>query len=134
MTVLKIFWLIRTDSFRIPRFEERQFQIFLDIYSPLCGTGICIFRIVMLHKSEVYSGFGLYCFQEEALSSWASVQCAAIYVHRIAFLREILSANANEEDATIPNQCHQIQILSSINHLYRNQKENVIDCRVFCTC
>ena len=32
---MKIFWLIRTDSFRIPRFEDRQFQIFLDIYSPL---------------------------------------------------------------------------------------------------
>ena len=35
---LRIFWLIRTDSFRIPRFEERQFQIFLDIYSPLTGA------------------------------------------------------------------------------------------------
>ena len=32
---LKIFWLIRTDSFKIPRFKGRQFQIFLDIYSPL---------------------------------------------------------------------------------------------------
>ena len=44
------------------------------------GTGICIFRIVMLHKSEVYSGFGLYCFQEEAVSSWGLMQCAATYV------------------------------------------------------
>ena len=25
-TVLKIFWLIRTDSFRIPRYEDRQFH------------------------------------------------------------------------------------------------------------
>ena len=31
---MKIFWLIRIDSFRITRFEDRQFQIFLDIYSP----------------------------------------------------------------------------------------------------
>ena len=68
--------------------------------------------------------------------SQVELQCNAqqFMLQRIAFQRVILSANANEEDATIPNQCHQIQILSSINHLYRNQKENVIDCRVFCTC
>ena len=32
---LKIFWLIRTDSFKIPRFKGSQFHIFLDTYSPL---------------------------------------------------------------------------------------------------
>ena len=31
----QIFWLSRTDSFRIPRLGDRQFQIFLDKYSPL---------------------------------------------------------------------------------------------------
>ena len=33
-----MFWLIRTDSFKIPRFEDRQFQIFSDIYLPLVPT------------------------------------------------------------------------------------------------
>ena len=31
--------MIRTDSYRIPKFEDRQFQICLDIYSPLDTTG-----------------------------------------------------------------------------------------------
>ena len=32
---MKIFWLTSTDSFKISKFQDRQFQFFLDIYSPL---------------------------------------------------------------------------------------------------
>ena len=57
---MKIFWLIRTDSFRLPRFEDRQFQIFLDIYSPLLaltnmGLGFGNGEILFNSRQEYYS-------------------------------------------------------------------------------
>ena len=74
------FFLVETSVIFLVKTTHVKLSCLIQSILRCCGTGICIFRIVMLHKSEVYSGFGLYCFQEEALSSWASVQCAAIYV------------------------------------------------------
>ena len=78
------FFLVETSEFFLGQYNTCKAVMLLKFKAfsghPGKDAVVRVFASSELSCCTNLMGFGLYCFQEEALSSWASMQCAGIYV------------------------------------------------------